>query len=158
MQYPFWLNIFPPELETDETKMFGAFAGLHAILDRYNGSVPCTLNEPASPLNWDFPNAWPPHQYILASALSNVASNVSSTPYSTIVPSNASSFSLVPTGQFGLDEGLLPSQPGLFNVLGGNSAANHSVLHNVVRDLNGSSTDESWRSVLLTEVCLTFVV
>lgn len=56
--YPFWLDIFPPELETDPAAAQGAFAGINYILQRYNGSIPATLT--ASTLNWDFPNSWPP--------------------------------------------------------------------------------------------------
>ena len=46
------LGIIPEEVENDEQKLFQAFSGLNLMLEKYNGSVPCTLTE--SNLNWDF--------------------------------------------------------------------------------------------------------
>lgn len=38
--YPFWLNIYPPDLVSNETALFGAFSSINLVLHKYNGSVP----------------------------------------------------------------------------------------------------------------------
>ncbi len=48
------------------------------VLRRYNGTYPTTFVE--SGLQWDAPNAWPPHQYIALEALRALPANVSSGP------------------------------------------------------------------------------
>ncbi|KAL7417412.1 Six-hairpin glycosidase-like protein [Mrakia frigida] len=140
--YPFWLGIIPEEVENDEQKLFQAFSGLNLMLEKYNGSVACTLTE--STLNWDFPNAWPPHQYILTKALARLPTNLTSTPYTTFRPSNYSAFDLVPVGQLGINESSLPVQGGV---------ANGSVIALGERPGDGNVTiGEGWRDVLLGEV------
>ena len=52
------------------------------------------------------PNAWPPHQYIALEALGNLPSNLTTNT----IP-NGESFNLVPSGQLGVTEDQLPSQP-----------------------------------------------
>ncbi|KAL7417359.1 Six-hairpin glycosidase-like protein [Mrakia frigida] len=161
--YPFWLGIIPEEVENDEQKLFQAFSGLNLMLEKYNGSVPCTLTE--SDLNWDFlssfpafssalarPNfpssvpilSWAPHQYILTKALARLPSNLTSTPYTTFRPSNSSSFDLVPAGQLGMEESALPVQTGVENgtvLLLGERPGDQSL-----------TAEEGWRDVLLGEV------
>jgi alpha,alpha-trehalase len=111
--FPYWLDIFPPELETDPEAAQKAFAGLDYILAKYDGAVPASLT--ASTLNWDFPNAWPPLQYILAEGLDKLNANVTNQTYASLVSSvagNGSLWDLIPTGQLGMNETDLPEQPG----------------------------------------------
>lgn len=140
--YPFWLNLIPPSIAQDEQKLFQAFSGLNLILETYNGSIPCTLTE--ATLNWDFPNAWPPHQYIIAKALDNLPTNVTSTPYSTFRPANYSAFDLIPDGQLGLVQSSLPVQGGV---------ANGTTIALGERPADGTiEVGEGWRDVLRNEV------
>jgi alpha,alpha-trehalase len=89
---------------SDQSKAFGAFAAINLVLNRYNGTFPSSFVETG--LQWDMPNSWPPHQYIALEALRNLPSNLTTNT----VP-NGSSFSLVPSGQLGVTEDQLPSQP-----------------------------------------------
>ncbi|CDZ96699.1 Neutral trehalase [Phaffia rhodozyma] len=147
--YPYWLNIIPPELEEDESKLFGAFAGLSYILHKYNGSVPASLVY--STLNWDFPNAWPPHQYIILKALRNLPSNVTTTSYSTFAPANETAWSTIPSGQLGLEEADLPAQ-------GGYGGGNRTVYNSDVITNGGNiSSSEPWSQVLLTAVVQRYI-
>ena len=97
----------PEELVSDSTKAFGFFSSINMMLRRYNGTYLTTFVE--SGLQWDAPNAWPPHQYIALQALRALPSNVSSGA----IPqprSGESAFALVPSGQRGLLENALPGQ------------------------------------------------
>ncbi|KAI0917618.1 hypothetical protein AcW1_007218 [Taiwanofungus camphoratus] len=106
--YPLWAGIMPDELSASETAAFGAFAALNMVLNRYNGTMPVTFLETG--LQWDAPNAWPPHQFIALEALRALPTNVTSGG----VPeplANQSTYDLVPAGQLGLAEDELPGQP-----------------------------------------------
>ncbi|TFY78486.1 hypothetical protein EWM64_g5528 [Hericium alpestre] len=100
--YPYWVGILPDDVLSDATHAFGAFASLNAVLRRYNGTYPTTFVE--SGLQWDAPNAWPPHQYILLDALRALPANISAAPLPA-PPGSQSGFALVPAGQMGMDEG-----------------------------------------------------
>ncbi|KNZ74974.1 Trehalase [Termitomyces sp. J132] len=65
--YPLWSGIIPPELLSSSEKAFGHFSSLNLALNRYNGTFPSTFI--VSGQQWDAPNAWPPHQYIILQAL-----------------------------------------------------------------------------------------
>ncbi|KAJ7599902.1 glycoside hydrolase family 37 protein [Mycena floridula] len=118
--YPLWSGIIPDELlrgglntananaNTTGNAAFGFFASVNMVMNRYNGTFPTTFIDTG--LQWDAPNAWPPHQYIVLSALRALPSNITSGP--TLSPvAGANTFSLVPAGQLGLAESGLPTQP-----------------------------------------------
>lgn len=106
--YPLWSGVIPPELLSSKENAFAYFSSVNLILNRYNGTFPATFIE--SGLQWDAPNAWPPHQYIVLQALRALPSNVSSGSLPTPA-NNQSSFDFVPQGQLGLTEAQLPRQP-----------------------------------------------
>ncbi|KAJ7072067.1 trehalase [Mycena amicta] len=105
--YPFWSGIIPPEVLSSSQNAFGAFASLNMVLNRYNGTVPVTFIETG--LQWDAPNAWPPHQYIALQALRALPANVTNGAIP-IPASGQNTFSLIPPGQLGVDESALPVQ------------------------------------------------
>ena len=80
------------------------------MLRRYNGTYPTTVVE--SGLQWDAPNVWPPHQYIVLHALQGLPSNVSSGAIPQ-PPSGESACALVPSDQLGLQESLVAFALGL---------------------------------------------
>lgn len=104
--YPPWLGIFPQEILTNETATQQFFAPVNLILSRYNGTFPTTFVETG--LQWDAPNAWPPHIYIVMQALLSVPNNISSSP----LPSYENgSWAALANNQLGLSESDLPAQP-----------------------------------------------
>ncbi|KAJ3518159.1 hypothetical protein NLJ89_g25 [Agrocybe chaxingu] len=106
--YPFWSGIVPSQVARDEATAFQAFSSVNMVLNRYNGTFPSTFVDTG--LQWDAPNTWPPHQYIILAALKNLPTNVSGS--ATPVPgSDQSTFNLIPGGQLGLSETDLPDQP-----------------------------------------------
>jgi alpha,alpha-trehalase len=48
--YPFWSGIIPDEVANNEQSAFGAFASIHMVMSRYNGTFPVTFVE--SGLQW----------------------------------------------------------------------------------------------------------
>lgn len=105
--YPLWNGIVPPELQSNASAAFGFFASVNMVLNRYNGTVPVTFLE--SGLQWDAPNAWPPHQHIILEALRALPANVTSGALPS-PPSGGSTFNLIPAGQLALAEDQLPGQ------------------------------------------------
>ncbi|KAJ7505883.1 trehalase [Mycena galericulata] len=105
--YPFWSGIVPPEVLASSQNAFGAFAALNMVLNRYNGTMPVTFIETG--LQWDAPNAWPPHQYIALQALRSLPANLTSGAIPTPA-AGQNTFSLVPAGQLGITEAELPVQ------------------------------------------------
>ncbi|KAK7025562.1 hypothetical protein VNI00_015915 [Paramarasmius palmivorus] len=105
--YPMWSGIIPDDILRSQDRAFAAFSSVNLVLNRYNGTYPTTFVETGQ--QWDAPNAWPPHQYIVLDALRNLPTNITSNPLPTL-SSNQSSFNLVPSGQLGLDETQLPGQ------------------------------------------------
>ncbi|EEB94678.1 hypothetical protein MPER_06469, partial [Moniliophthora perniciosa FA553] len=72
--YPLWSGIIPDDILSSSDKAFAAFSSVNMVLNRYNGTYPSTFIETGS--QWDFPNAWPPHQYIILEALRNLPSDI----------------------------------------------------------------------------------
>ena len=99
--YPLWNGIIPDEVASSSDNAFGYFAAVNMVLNRYNGTMPVTFLETGQ--QWDAPNAWPPHQYIILEALRALPTNVTSAALPT-PPSGKSSFDLIPSGQIGVDE------------------------------------------------------
>ncbi|KAH8829448.1 trehalase [Flagelloscypha sp. PMI_526] len=141
--YPAWAGILPPEVLQSSDKAFGYFSSVNLLLSRFNGTFPPTFLETGQ--QWDAPSAWPPHQYIVLKALAALPSNVSNSP----LPTNAS-FSLVPTGQLGLEEASLPGQPVAAGKNATKSGAQADVSRSGATFLNGgNATDgEGWAKTL----------
>ncbi|KDQ16083.1 glycoside hydrolase family 37 protein [Botryobasidium botryosum FD-172 SS1] len=107
--YPFWVDIWPDEVTQSEEKAFGAFASVNLVMHRYNGTLPVTFLQTG--LQWDAPNAWPPHQYIAMEALRRLPSQITTRPLSSFMNSSTESFDLIPANQLGLASSDLPPQP-----------------------------------------------
>jgi len=74
------------------------FSSVNMLLNKYNGTVPVTMVQTGQ--QWDWPNTWPPHQYIVLSALRALPNNLTSQPLPQ--PSNGqTTFDLIPSGQLG---------------------------------------------------------
>lgn len=151
--YPYWSGIVPDEVASNATNAQAAFASVRFVFSRYNGTFPASFVQTG--LQWDAPNAWPPHQFILLEALRNLPANITTGSLPTL-SANVSSFSLVPTGQLGLTEDALPLQP---LESGANSsstgpAADINVLENGLTVFNGgeSTPGEGWGKALEREV------
>ncbi|KAH9932786.1 glycoside hydrolase family 37 protein [Epithele typhae] len=149
--YPLWNSIVPDELLASSDKAFGFFSSLNMVMNRYNGTFPVTFIETS--LQWDAPNAWPPHQYIVLQALRALPSNVTSGSLPT--PSNGqSTYSLIPSGQIGIAENALPVQAlsPTVNASATGSNADISRLDGTVVN-GGKKTDgEGWASALQREL------
>jgi len=133
------------------------------VMNRYNGTFPVTFVE--SGLQWDAPNAWAPHQYIAIQALRALPANISTTSIPS-PPTDQSSYALIPSGQLGLNETLLPGQP----VRSGPSAVINATTTGPGADINaivanGSTTvinggsavsGENWSQILQRELANRF--
>ncbi|KAH9987249.1 glycoside hydrolase family 37 protein [Russula vinacea] len=122
--YPLWTGIVPDEIISSSSNAFGFFSSINMVLRRFNGTYPPTFIE--SGLQWDAPNAWPPHQYI---ALEACAPSL---------PTGQSAFSIVPNGQLGLEESDLPGQV----ITNGQNASSTGS----IADINAL---DGWRDVLV---------
>ncbi|PCH40410.1 glycoside hydrolase family 37 protein [Wolfiporia cocos MD-104 SS10] len=150
--YPLWNDIVPAELLESADNAFGYFSSVNLVLTRYNGSFPVTFLETG--LQWDAPNAWPPHQFIILEALEALPANVTTGSLPT-PPSNASTYALVPAGQIGVAEGALPGQPILR--MGANAtkvgpAADINRLSGTVVNGGNATEGEGWAHALQREL------
>ena len=146
--YPLWTGIVPDELISSSSNAFGFFSSINMVLRRFNGTYPPTFIE--SGLQWDAPNAWPPHQYIALEALRALPANVSSGE----VPqprSGQSAFTLVPRGQLGLEESALPGQiiKDGQNASSTGSNADINALDGTFVNGGNATTGEGWRDALV---------
>ncbi|KAJ1306067.1 hypothetical protein OPQ81_010779 [Rhizoctonia solani] len=130
---PFWSGIWPESVRTNQSKTMEAFAGMRDLLKRYEGPLPATVIK--SGQQWDFPNAWPPLQYIAIKALQNIPYNLST--------ADTLRFAKVdtPQGQLGVEYNHLPSMDGE-NITGS--------------ELDGT-TSSSWRNVMLKEMAMRYM-
>jgi len=145
--YPFWVGIVPPDVLRDQSKAFGAFASINLVMNRYNGTLPTTFIETG--LQWDMPNAWPPHQYIALEALRNLPSNLTTNS----IP-NGDSFSLIPSGQLGITKDQLPPQ----HIIGGaNVTSDINKFNGTV--VNGGTvvSGEGWSQALQRELANRYI-
>ena len=139
---PFWVGIFPSDILSDQSKAFGAFASVNLVMNRYNGTLPATFLDTS--LQWDFPNAWPPHQYIALNALRNLPSNLTTNS----LP-GGKSFDLVPSGQLGITEDQLVPQ----NIMGGgNVTGDINKLNGTVVNGGTAVNGEGWSQTLQREL------
>ncbi|KAJ7119784.1 Six-hairpin glycosidase-like protein [Mycena epipterygia] len=157
--YPLWSGIVPNEILSSTANAFGAFAALNMVLNRYNGTMPVTFIETG--LQWDAPNAWPPHQYIALQALRALPANVTKGA----IPAPAAgqnTFSLIPAGQLGVLEDALPAQ-GLSASANasasGPSADSSRGLTNgtVVNGGNGTAVSAGWADALGVQLANRYV-
>lgn len=140
--YPFWVGIVPPDVLSDQGKAFGAFSSINLVMNRYNGTVPATFVETG--LQWDLPNAWPPHQYIALAALRNLPANLTT---NTLPGGN--SFDLVPSGQLGITEDQLIPQ----HIRGGGDVTEDvSKLDGTVVNGGTAVNGEGWSQTLQREL------
>ncbi|GJE92605.1 glycoside hydrolase family 37 protein [Phanerochaete sordida] len=149
--YPLWNGIVPDELLSSTQNAFGFFSVVNMVLNRYNGTVPVTFVE--SGLQWDAPNAWPPHQHIILEALKALPANVSSTALPK--PSgNQSTFDLIPSGQLVIPEAQLPGQLiiGASNATKSGPGADLNTLNGTVVNGGNATAGEGWAQTLQREL------
>jgi alpha,alpha-trehalase len=154
--YPFWAGIHPPEVLSNATAAFGAFSSINLVLNRYNGTYPTTLLVTGQ--QWDAPNAWPPHQHIALAALANLPANISNASLP-LPGANQNTFSLVPTGQLGLEESELPAQPLHANMNASTSgpSADINSLNGTVLNGGNSTEGEGWTAKLQRELANRYI-
>ncbi|KAF8608406.1 glycoside hydrolase [Ceratobasidium sp. AG-I] len=130
---PFWSDIWPDSVRSNQQKAMEAFSGMRDLLKRYQGPLPATVTN--SGQQWDFPNAWPPLQYIALKALQNL-------PYN-LTTMDAFEFAKVqtPDDQLGVQYEDLPVMEGR-DIQG--------------KDLDGT-TSSSWRNVMLKELAMRYM-
>ncbi|KAH9947465.1 glycoside hydrolase [Amylocystis lapponica] len=150
--YPFWNGIIPNEVVSSSSNAFGFFSALNMVLNRYNGTMPVTFLD--SGLQWDAPNAWPPHQYIALEALRALPANVTSAGLPT--PSGSqSTFDLIPAGQINLTEDALPGQfiiNTAANATKTGPGADVSTLSGTVVNGGNATEGEGWAAALQREL------
>jgi alpha,alpha-trehalase len=149
--YPFWSGIIPPQVATDSNAAFSAFSSVNMVLQRYNGTYPSTFVDTG--LQWDSPNTWPPHQYIILKALQALPANV--TNGNLPLPGNGqNTFSLIPANQLNLAENQLPGQPvsGAKNSTASGAAADINKGDNTVFNGGNATQGEGWGKILQREL------
>ncbi|OJA18271.1 hypothetical protein AZE42_04995 [Rhizopogon vesiculosus] len=153
--YPVWNGIIPDEVLASQSNAFGYFASVNMVMNKYNGTVPVTFIDWTG-LQWDAPNAWPPHQYIIMQALRSIPSNL--TTNGLPVPNSyQSTYDLVPAGQIGFTEAQLPGQPfrgaqANENATATGPGADINKLEGTVVNGGNATSGEGWRDTLQREV------
>lgn len=105
---PYWGGIYPDLMINDEEVAQKALAGPAYLASRFNGSIPASLIPTG--LQWDFPNVWPPHVYMVLQAYKNLPESISKGNFTTFIE-KASTFEFLPSDHFGLNETEIPKQP-----------------------------------------------
>ncbi|QRV92208.1 trehalase [Ceratobasidium sp. AG-Ba] len=149
--YPYWMGIWPSSVAKSETKALQAFSSVNWVLNTYNGTFPSTFL--ATGLQWDFPNSWPPHIYIILEALAGVPKSVVKRGPPRISSTNTS-YSLIPEGQLGLSQDRLPQQT--FD-LGGTAPADVNARNGTVYNGGVPAKNEKWRDALIRELANRYV-
>lgn len=145
--YPLWAGIIPDEVKSNATAAFGAYSSLNLVMRKFNGTIPATFI--TTGLQWDFPNAWPPHIYFALEALENVPANVSDVAIPT--PQDNNSWNLLPANQLGLTQDQLPLQ----TTDGSNTApvgSDINALNGTVYNGGNVTQGEGWVKALQREV------
>lgn len=70
---PLWTNCYPADKKSDYTEKVVNYMIKRKVLDNLGG-VPASLEHTGE--QWDYPNAWPPHQYIIIMGLENANTTV----------------------------------------------------------------------------------
>ncbi|KAI8069147.1 glycoside hydrolase [Gongronella butleri] len=68
--FPFWLGAIPERVKKSKPTLKKVFDLTHASLAKYPGIL--TTTDYNSTLQWDYPNGWPPLQYVALNAMINV--------------------------------------------------------------------------------------
>ncbi|ESK84799.1 glycoside hydrolase family 37 protein [Moniliophthora roreri MCA 2997] len=154
--YPMWSGIIPDDILRSPERAFAAFSSVNMLLNRYNGSFPTTFVDTG--LQWDAPNAWPPHQYVVLQALRNLPSNITSNPLPT-PSSNQSTFNLIPVGQLGLEESQLPGQQitTSTNASATGAASDINKLNGTVFNGGNATSGEGWAHALQRELANRYI-
>ncbi|OCF32704.1 alpha,alpha-trehalase [Kwoniella heveanensis BCC8398] len=105
--WPLWQNITPSELEGNETAALDFVSGARFLLGKYSG-IPTVASVLLTGLQWDFPNAWPPHLHTTIKAFETLGRLL---PNATTLSNLTIPFSEVASGQLGVTEGDLQPQP-----------------------------------------------
>ncbi|KAH7910486.1 glycoside hydrolase family 37 protein [Hygrophoropsis aurantiaca] len=151
--YPLWNGIIPDEVLSSQSNAFGFFSSVNLVMNKYNGTFPTTFID-FTGLQWDAPNSWPPHQYIIMEALralpSNITTNALPTPNS-----GSSTYSLIPSGQLGFSEDQLPGQ----NIIGSSKnitktgpSADVNKMDGTVINGGNATSGEGWAQTLGREM------
>ncbi|KAI6038228.1 glycoside hydrolase family 37 protein [Pisolithus marmoratus] len=153
--YPVWAGIIPDEVLSSQSNAFGYFAAINLVMNKYNGTVPTTFVD-WSGQQWDAPNTWPPHQYIILEALNALPSNLTTNTLPT-PGSGQSTYDLVPSGQLSLTESQLPGQPlrgaqASQNMTATGPGADINALNGTVVNGGNSTLGEGWAATLGREV------
>ncbi|KAL1705785.1 glycoside hydrolase family 37 protein [Schizophyllum commune] len=154
--YPLWSGIIPPELLNSSDAAFGYFSSINLVMSRYNGTYPTTFHNTG--LQWDAPNAWPPHVYIAMQALRALPENVTNSALPT-PQANQSTYALIPEGQLGLEENALPGQP-LYKGVNASSTgaeADVNVRDGTVVNGGNATEGEGWGKVLQREMANRYI-
>lgn len=108
----------------------------------------------------DSPNAWPPHQYIIISALEELPCNLTTNILPTPGPGQ-STYDLVPAGQLNFTEAQLPGQPfhdnQSINVTATGPGADINMLNGTVVNGGNATTGEGWAATLTREMANRYV-
>lgn len=154
--YPMWSGIIPDDILRSSERAFAAFSSVNMVLNRYNGTFPTTFVDTG--LQWDAPNAWPPHQYIVLQALRNLPSNVTSNQLPT-PSSSQSTFNLIPAGQLGLEESQLPGQQitTSTNASATGAASDINKLNGTVFNGGNATSGEGWARTLQRELANRYI-
>ncbi|ORX96141.1 glycoside hydrolase [Basidiobolus meristosporus CBS 931.73] len=75
--WPFWAEIFPNGFITRPNKVMKTFSIVEQFANKFVAGIPTT--EINSTLQWDFPNAWPPLQYVLMKSVISVNNHIKDT-------------------------------------------------------------------------------
>ncbi|KAI6107675.1 glycoside hydrolase family 37 protein [Pisolithus croceorrhizus] len=153
--YPVWVGIIPDEVLSSQSNAFGYFAAVNLVMNKYNGTVPTTFVDWTGQ-QWDAPNTWAPHQYIILEALNALPPNLTTNALPT--PGfGQSTYALVPSGQLNLTESQLPGQPlrgaqASQNVTATGPGSDINTLNGTVVNGGNSSFGEGWATTLGREV------
>lgn len=159
--YPFWNGIIPDQILADAKSAFAAFSSVNMVLNRYNGTFPTTFIDTG--LQWDAPNAWPPHQYIVLQALRSLPTNLTADA----LPANSanqSSFYSIPPGQLAIAETQLPGQPvsgstttGVTNATTTGPSADINKLNGTVVNGGNATSGEGWAHALQRQLANRYI-
>ncbi|XP_006462478.1 hypothetical protein AGABI2DRAFT_206816 [Agaricus bisporus var. bisporus H97] len=153
--YPVWSGIIPDALLQDSKAAFGHFASVNLVLSRYNGTFPTTFVNTGQ--QWDGPNTWAPHQYIILQALRALPANVSS-GNAPSTEDGQSSWDLIPSGQLGMEESQLPPQPSnTGNITNTGPNADINVGNGTVVNGGNATSGEGWSVMLQRELANRYI-
>lgn len=105
--FPLWQNITPSEIIDNEQAALDMVSGLRFLLGKYSG-LPSIATLVSSGLNWDFPNAWPPHLYTAIRTFEKLGTVIGN---ATVLQNLTLTYDGVVPGHLGLNESELQEQP-----------------------------------------------